>query len=52
MLKSKKPKKKNVKVEEQEELSEIGKKQFSKNTSSVSTTKSETPSKKKKTKKK
>ena len=50
VLTSKKPKKKKVKVEEQEELSEIGKKQFSKNTSSVSTTESETRSKKKKIK--
>jgi len=52
VLTSKKPKKKKVKVEEQEELSEIGKKQSPKNTSSVSTTESETPSKKKKIKKK
>ena len=52
VLTSKKPKKRKVKVEELEVKSEIHKKQSPQNTSSVSTTESETLSKKKKIKKK
>ena len=49
--KSKKPKKRKVKVEELEVKSEIGKKQSPQNTLSVSTTEFETGSKKKSKKK-